>query len=485
VDEYTYTFDRAGNRTSRGNALESALSQLFDYDDLNQLISADRTNGYTQDWELDGLGNWSSFDDDGTAQTRDTNAANEITSTTNLATPAYDRAGNMVVTPKPGDPANAWDVTYDAWNRVVEVTDGTTTITYQYDGAGRRIVRDDGSTDEHFYYDGDQVVETRVPDGMSGYETDKQYVWSLRYIDSPILRDVYASDVLQAGDRIYYLTDANHNVTAVTDVAGAVLERYDYDAFGKVTVYDDAWANPTSTSAVGNTLFVAGQDVDIDTRLQYSRARWYSSSTGGFISRDPIGFGGQDLNVYRYAGNNPVNRTDPSGLAWNVVGAGLKGTGQGVLNIVNGLQDVVIGIANVPGAAVNGIAWLEEKAGILNPNDPLRVPSIPSPDWSRGMLTDEGGTGLCDTHNWSKFAGATGVTAGLGAWSRAAQLARAQRAREAALNTFDEFFKNPLRGPEPYIPPYDPHAPRFTPPGDWPIPRNPRPGGPTPPFSLN
>jgi hypothetical protein len=48
VDEYTYTFDRVGNRTSRGNALESALSQIFDYDDLNQLISADRTNGYTQ-----------------------------------------------------------------------------------------------------------------------------------------------------------------------------------------------------------------------------------------------------------------------------------------------------------------------------------------------------------------------------------------------------------------------------------------------------
>ncbi len=52
------------------------------------------------------------------------NAANEITSTTNLITPNYDRAGNMVSTPKPGDPTNDWDVTYDAWNRVVAVTDG-------------------------------------------------------------------------------------------------------------------------------------------------------------------------------------------------------------------------------------------------------------------------------------------------------------------------------------------------------------------------
>jgi YD repeat-containing protein len=104
-----------------------------------QVISAERNSGYLQEWDLDGLGNWSSFDDDGTVQTRVTNVANEITSTTGLATPAYDRAGNMIETPKPGDPANEWEVTYDAWNRVVEVSDGTTTVAYEYDGEGRRI----------------------------------------------------------------------------------------------------------------------------------------------------------------------------------------------------------------------------------------------------------------------------------------------------------------------------------------------------------
>ena len=121
-----------------------------------------------------------------------TNAANEITSTTGLATPDYDRAGNMVSTPKPGDPAHSWTVAYDAWNRVVSVTDGTTTVTYSYDGTNRRIVRNDGTTDEHFFYDGDQVAEVRVPYGMGGLETETQYVWSLRYVDSPVLRDSYS-----------------------------------------------------------------------------------------------------------------------------------------------------------------------------------------------------------------------------------------------------------------------------------------------------
>ncbi len=165
----------------------------------------------------------------------------------------------MVSTPKPASSTNDWDVTYDAWNRVVEVTDGTTTVSYEYDGRNRRIERDDG-TAEHIYYDGDHVVETRVPDGMSGFEPETQYVWSLRYVDSPILRDSYTGGVLQTGDRLYYLTDANHNVAAVTNNAGVVQERYDCDAYGKVAIHHDAnWANPTTTSAVANTLLFAGR----------------------------------------------------------------------------------------------------------------------------------------------------------------------------------------------------------------------------------
>jgi hypothetical protein len=87
----------------------------------------------------------------------------------------------------------------------------------------------------------------------------------------------------------------------------------------------------------------------------------------------------------------------------------------------------------VPGA-VNAIAWAEERVGILNPEAPIRVPYIPSPDWSRGLITDEAGQPRTwgDTHGWSKFTGATGVELLVGSW--AAKAAKARQLTSAATN---------------------------------------------------
>ena len=46
------------------------------------------------------------------------------------------------------------------------------------------------------------------------------------------------------------------------------------------------------------------------------RARYYHPGMGRFISQDPIGFGGGS-NFYAYCMNDPINFTDPSGLAPN------------------------------------------------------------------------------------------------------------------------------------------------------------------------
>ena len=40
----------------------------------------------------------------------------------------------------------------------------------------------------------------------------------------------------------------------------------------------------------------------------------FDPSLGRWITPDPIGFDGEDNNFYRFVGNNPVNRTDPTGL---------------------------------------------------------------------------------------------------------------------------------------------------------------------------
>jgi RHS repeat-associated protein len=47
--------------------------------------------------------------------------------------------------------------------------------------------------------------------------------------------------------------------------------------------------------------------------LYYMRARYYDPETGRFISEDPIGFEGGDVNLYVYVGNNPIGAIDPNG----------------------------------------------------------------------------------------------------------------------------------------------------------------------------
>jgi RHS repeat-associated protein len=54
--------------------------------------------------------------------------------------------------------------------------------------------------------------------------------------------------------------------------------------------------------------------MDDGNGLLYMRARYYDPEVGRFISKDPIGFAGGDLNLYNYVGANPVNWVDPLGL---------------------------------------------------------------------------------------------------------------------------------------------------------------------------
>ena len=145
---------------------------------------------------------------------------------------------------------------------------------------------------------------------MPASDIQHQYVWSASGENAPILRDTYSSGSLVATDRLYYLTDANGNVTAVTDYTGAVQERYSYDAYGNVTYYTAAWSQ-ISASAVDNTLLFAGMQLDEATNVYYDRARWYNPSTGGFITRDPAQ---SEANLYEYVGNDPIGETDPSGM---------------------------------------------------------------------------------------------------------------------------------------------------------------------------
>ncbi len=327
LDHYTYTYDYNSNRTSRSNALNSALSESYSYDGLDRLIDVSRGGSDFQSWNLDGLGNWDSFDDQGSTETRTHNAANELTGIAGGINPTFDAAGNMTSGPKPDSPTDRQHYQYDAWNRLVRASaddgfgnPGTTTAQFEYDGRSFRIEKSAGGVLQAFFYnEGAQVFEVRENGNVNPSE---QYVWDLRYIDSPIVffRDTDTNGIVD--NTLYYANDANMNVTALIDATtGDVVERYHYDAHGNVRVHEGDWT-PRTASAFGNAYLFAGRRLDSVTGLYYYRARYYDGSLGRFIQRDPIGYF-EDVNLYRYARNQATRLVDPFGLApkdWTKVG---------------------------------------------------------------------------------------------------------------------------------------------------------------------
>ena len=101
---------------------------------------------------------------------------------------------------------------------------------------------------------------------------------------------------------------------AVTDSTGAVAERNAYDPYGQVTTFDAGYADPQPTSRMGNPFTFTGRELDAESALMHYRARAYSPTHGRFLQRDPLEYGADDLNLFRYAHTNPIRFVDPSGL---------------------------------------------------------------------------------------------------------------------------------------------------------------------------
>ena len=215
----------------------------------------------------------------------------------------------------------------------MEIKDGIHVVAeFEYDGTGRRVLKiydsqSPGSPDgvdacEHYLHSGQQVIETRQDDLEGGeapvadsIQPKYQNVWSPRYVDSLILRDENTdSDWLCDDARVFYLADANYNVTALVATNGDVLERYLYTPYGVVTILDaDFTDDADGVSDYNNTTLYTGREYDPETGLYYYRARYYHAELGKFIGRDPIVYRAADVNLYRYVGNDATGGVDPYG----------------------------------------------------------------------------------------------------------------------------------------------------------------------------
>ena len=243
---------------------------------------------------------------------------------------AYDDAGNLIVDHR------GYAYTYDHENRIetIKRSDSSTIVTYTYDALGRRIKMVDAITpaNSRYYYFSDnwQVLEEYSVETTPVIEA--YYVWG-NYIDELLF--IWNGDNTLAA---HALQDHLFSTVALVDVTdGTVLERYEYNAYGKVSFLNPTTYAPLATQAstVGNPYTFTGRRLDILDNGNYKkyhyRHRDYDADTGRFLQKDPLGIvpDGDRLspfnifrqyvdgmNVYVYTISNPTQFGDPLGLSW-------------------------------------------------------------------------------------------------------------------------------------------------------------------------
>ena len=307
LSHWTFEYDAAGQRTAATD--QTGRRTAYSYDLNSRLRSevatgggeSDRTTTYT----YDAAGNRRTRSDtiDGTTtyvyDARDQLLTEQTGSNTVVRT--YDALGDELTVGSGPDDRTVF--TWDASGRLVEAAvttaSGTATVRYTYTPDGERATRTENG------------ITTRLIT-----DTNREFAQVLAEVQGGVVTASYVRPATGLGlvsqtvngTTVYPIAGPRGTVVAALDVGGTVTDRVSYDAFGQVLAR-------TGTTPLG-ALF-NGEPRDRLTGLDFLRARSYNPATGRFVSPDPFaGFLEQpdSLHKYLFAGNDPVNSYDPSGL---------------------------------------------------------------------------------------------------------------------------------------------------------------------------
>ncbi|MDD2601267.1 MAG: RHS repeat-associated core domain-containing protein [Kiritimatiellae bacterium] len=324
VSSFDYTNDALGRRTARSDYYinrGSTEANTFGYNTFSEVTNAKMgTNTYS--YAYDPIGNRDQAAKNSVATDYEANGLNQYTNITGglIGTPTFDLDGNMTFLPSTsGGGAGGWHCQWDAENRLIGVSNLTTTVVacYTYDHQSRRISKStltpstpSSSLTSKFTYDGWNLIHEQTSTNNLSFIAHNLsfYTWGLDL--SGTLQGAGGVGGLLCETKVtnseintyYALADANGNITEYLNDSGTVVAHSEYDAFGNTSA--------SSGDMVDDFVFrFSSKYLDSETGLYYYGFRYYDPVTGRWLSRDPIEESG-GINLYGIGGNDLINKID-------------------------------------------------------------------------------------------------------------------------------------------------------------------------------
>jgi RHS repeat-associated protein len=212
---------------------------------------------------------------------------------------AYDALGNL--SKKTLRAGQEWHYSWNSAGHLAEVVrpDGGV-VRFQYDALGRRVSKSYKGKVTRWVWDGDKPLHewTELEVGAGQQAANEVLTWLFEDGSfAPLAK-------LQGQERHSILSDHLGTPVQMHDAHGQRVWAAELDSYGRVRRLEGGAACPFRYQ---------GQYEDIEAGLYYNRFRYYDPEAGQYMSQDPVGLWGGELNFYSYV-HNPSTWVDALGL---------------------------------------------------------------------------------------------------------------------------------------------------------------------------